>query len=183
MLFIGKLRHYWSLTKPSQSGLAARHRAGRLYERARAVITSSTLLQLSVSLFLAIAGSTILNMWWDRDIDAKMGRTQKRVTSKGLVAGKEVLLVGLWFRSSVSVGLGNGPALWLVVFAGCSSMWLCIACGSNAAPHGASSGAAFRARCPSWRGARSDSAQLTGSASCWRLASCSGFPPTRSPSA
>ena len=31
--------------------------------------------QMLPSLFFAIAGSTILNMWWDQDIDAKMKRT------------------------------------------------------------------------------------------------------------
>jgi heme o synthase len=131
MPFIGKLRHYWSLTKPSQSGLLlATGLAGYMSARAPS-ITSSTILQLSASLFLAIAGSTILNMWWDRDIDAKMGRTQKRATSKGLVEGSEVLLVGL-FVSVIGVGwaLAMDVLYGIVVFAGLFfdvvvySMWL-----------------------------------------------------------
>ena len=40
---------------------------------------------LLVSLVLAISGSTILNMWWDRDIDAKMGRTRKRPLASGQI--------------------------------------------------------------------------------------------------
>jgi protoheme IX farnesyltransferase len=82
-------------------------------------------------LFLAIAGSTILNMWWDRDIDAKMGRTQKRVTSKGLLSEKEVLTAGV-LTSVIGIGwaLLMDPLYGVVVFAGwffdvvVYSMWL-----------------------------------------------------------
>lgn len=75
--------------------------------------------QMIPSLFLAIAGSTILNMWWDQDIDMKMKRTHKRPTSSGQVTSVEVLKLGI----IVSV-IGVGWALllnWLygvVVFAG-----------------------------------------------------------------
>lgn len=95
------------------------------------VFNISTILQLSLSLFLAIAGSTIMNMWWDRDIDSKMGRTQKRVTSKGLLTDKEVLIAGILISV---IGIGWALAMdWLyglVVFAGwffdvvIYSMWL-----------------------------------------------------------
>ena len=87
--------------------------------------------QMLPSLFFAIAGSTILNMWWDQDIDAKMKRTHKRPTSAGQVTREEVLKLGI----IVSV-IGIGWALmvnWfygVVVFAGLFfdvvvySMWL-----------------------------------------------------------
>jgi protoheme IX farnesyltransferase len=114
-----KTAYYWSLTKPLQSGLLlATGVAG--YMSARCPIFSiPTMLGLSISLFLAIAGSTILNMWWDRDIDAKMGRTQKRATSAGLVDENEVLRVGLLLTV---IGVGWAVAMdslyGLVVFAG-----------------------------------------------------------------
>jgi len=88
-------------------------------------------MQMVFSLFLAIAGSTILNMWWDRDIDAKMKRTHMRPAPSGKLSASEVLQLGL----AVSV-LGVGWALLLdryyglVVFAGLFfdvavySMWL-----------------------------------------------------------
>jgi heme o synthase len=126
-----KFGMFWSLTKPSQSGLLlATGLAGYMSARCP-VFNISTILQLSVSLFLAIAGSTILNMWWDRDIDAKMGRTQKRVTSKGLLSDKEVLTVGM-LTSVIGIGwaLLMDPLYGLVVFAGwffdvvVYSMWL-----------------------------------------------------------
>jgi protoheme IX farnesyltransferase len=126
-----KISAYWSLTKPSQSGLLlATGLAGYMSARCP-VFNISTILQLSASLFLAIAGSTIMNMWWDRDIDAKMGRTQKRVTSKGLVTDKEALMVGI-LTSVIGIGWALGID-WLygtIVFAGwffdvvVYSMWL-----------------------------------------------------------
>lgn len=126
-----KFGMFWSLTKPSQSGLLlATGLAGYMSARCP-VFNISTILQLSISLFLAIAGSTILNMWWDRDIDAKMGRTQKRVTSKGLLSDKEVLTVGV-LTSVIGIGwaLLMDPLYGVVVFAGwffdvvVYSMWL-----------------------------------------------------------
>lgn len=126
-----KFAMFWSLTKPSQSGLLlATGLAGYMSARCP-VFNISTIVQLSISLFLAIAGSTIMNMWWDRDIDSKMGRTQKRVTSKGLVSNKEVLMVGV-FVSILGIGwaLAMDRLYGLVIFAGwffdvvVYSMWL-----------------------------------------------------------
>ena len=114
-----KLKYYWSLTKPLQSGLLlATGLAGYMSARCP-IFNIPTMLGLSLSLFLSIAGSTILNMWWDRDIDSKMGRTQKRATSAGLVDGNEVLRVGL-LLSVIGVGWAVAmDALYgLVVFAG-----------------------------------------------------------------
>jgi len=114
-----KIKYYWSLTKPLQTGLLlATGVAG--YMSARCPISSiPTNLGLVISLFLSIAGSTVLNMWWDRDIDARMGRTQHRATSAGLVDGNEVLRVGL-LLSVIGVGWAVAmDALYgLVVFAG-----------------------------------------------------------------
>jgi protoheme IX farnesyltransferase len=126
-----KIRAYWSLTKPLQSGLLlATGLAGYMSARCP-VFHMGTILALASSLFLAIAGSTVLNMWWDRDIDAKMGRTQKRPTSSGLVSENEVLRVGL-ILSVLGVGWAVAmDALYgLIVFAGLFfdvvvySMWL-----------------------------------------------------------
>lgn len=125
-----KFRLYWPLIKASQTGLLlATGVAG--YLSAHTVPDVLTLGGLAGSLFLAISGSTVLNMWWDRDIDARMPRTQKRPTSRGEVSAAEALRLGL----ALSV-LGVGWAAWLgalfglVVFAGLFfdvvvySMWL-----------------------------------------------------------
>lgn len=114
-----KISLFWSLTKPLQTGLLlATGLAG--YMSARCPVTNmGTILPVAGSLFLAIAGSTVLNMWWDRDIDAKMGRTQKRPTSSGLVSENEVLRLGL-ILSAAGVGWAAAiDALYgLIVFAG-----------------------------------------------------------------
>lgn len=114
-----KITLYWSLTKPLQSGLLlATGLAGYMSARCP-VYNMGTILGLAGSLFLSIAGSTLLNMWWDCDIDAKMGRTKQRASSSGLVNEDEVLRIGL----ALSI-LGVGWAVAIdalygfIVFAG-----------------------------------------------------------------
>jgi protoheme IX farnesyltransferase len=114
-----KISLFWSLTKPLQSGLLlATGLAGYMSARCP-VLNTGTILGVAGSLFLAIAGSTVLNMWWDRDIDAKMGRTQKRATSSGAVDEKEVLRLGL-ILSAIGVGwaVTIDAFYGLIVFAG-----------------------------------------------------------------
>jgi protoheme IX farnesyltransferase len=58
-------------------------------------------------------------MWWDRDIDARMGRTQKRPLASGQVDPAEALRLGL-LLSVLGVGLAVAldPLYGLVIFAG-----------------------------------------------------------------
>ncbi|GER80233.1 MAG: UbiA family prenyltransferase [Anaerolineales bacterium] len=110
---------YWPLTKPLQTGLLlATGLAGYMSARCP-VYNLGTILGVAGSLFLAIAGSTVLNMWWDRDIDAKMGRTQKRATSSGQATPNEVLRLGL-VLSALGIGWATaiGALYGLIVFAG-----------------------------------------------------------------
>jgi protoheme IX farnesyltransferase len=113
-----KLRLYWSLIKSLQSGLLLMTGVAG-YLSAHAGFHARDFAQMAGSLFLAISGSTILNMWWDRDIDARMKRTHMRPTPAGYVSAREVSLLG----SVVSViGLGWAVALspryGMVIFAG-----------------------------------------------------------------
>jgi len=114
-----KFRLYWPLVKGLQTGLLlATGLAGYMSARCP-VFNLGTILGLSGSLFLAISGSTVLNMWWDRDIDSKMGRTQKRPTSQGDVSPDETLRLGL-ILSSLGIGwaVAMNALYGLVVFAG-----------------------------------------------------------------
>ncbi len=89
-----RLGAYWKLIKSLQTGLLlVTGLAG--YFSAHAAVRWGSLWQLSASLFMAISGSTILNMWWDRDIDAKMKRTHARPAATGSIPPSEVLLLGL----------------------------------------------------------------------------------------
>jgi heme o synthase len=115
---INKIRLYWPLIKSSQTGLLlATGLAG--YLSAGTLIKIPILLGVSGSLFLAISGSTIMNMWYDRDIDARMKRTQKRPAASGQLNRQEVFYVGMAI-SMIGVGwaLLIAPLYGLVVFAG-----------------------------------------------------------------
>ena len=115
---IHKLRLYWPLIKSLQTGLLlATGIAG--YLSSRPPFDASILLGLIVTLFLAISGSTIMNMWYDRDIDAKMKRTHMRPAASGQLSHREVFAVGMTISI---VGIGGAAAIdslfGLVVFAG-----------------------------------------------------------------
>ncbi|MFA7290254.1 MAG: UbiA family prenyltransferase [Melioribacteraceae bacterium] len=95
-----KSKCYWKLIKSYQTGLllitgitgyiSARCPAHSLY----------LLASLNGSLFLAISGSTILNMFYDRDIDAKMPRAMLRPLPSGKVTPSETLILGLIVSSA-----------------------------------------------------------------------------------
>jgi heme o synthase len=114
-----KLRAYWQLIKSLQTGLLLiTGLAG--YMSARCPMTSwAAILALTTTLFLAISGSTILNMVYDRDIDSKMKRAAHRPLPSGKIRVEEALLVGL-LVSALGVGgaYALSPLYGAVVFAG-----------------------------------------------------------------
>src|SRR5687768_4615470 len=113
-----KIRLYWPLIKSLQTGLLlATGIAG--YLSSRPPFSIPILLGLMGSLFLAISGSTIMNMWYDRDIDAKMKRTHRRPAASGQLDHREVFAVGLMI-SFLGIGWAFviAPLYGLVVFAG-----------------------------------------------------------------
>ena len=114
-----KFRLYWPLIKSLQTGLlVSTGLAGYMSARCP-VFNLPTMAGLFISLFASISGSTILNMWWDRDIDARMGRTQNRPLASGKIDSAEALRVGLAL-SVLGVGLAASmDALFgLIIFAG-----------------------------------------------------------------
>lgn len=114
-----KIRLYWPLIKSLQTGLlVATGMAGYMTARCP-VFNLPTIVGLFISLVASISGSTMLNMWWDRDIDAKMRRTQQRPLPSNKISPREVLAVGLAF-SFLGVGLAVAmDALFgLIIFAG-----------------------------------------------------------------
>lgn len=126
-----RIRLYLPLIKSLQTGLlVTTGMAGYMSARCP-VFNLWTVAGLLLSLFLSISGSTILNMWWDRDIDARMTRTKKRPLASGHIPADEALRLGLAL-SLLGVGLAViMDALYgLVIFAGLFfdvviySMWL-----------------------------------------------------------
>jgi len=114
-----KLRLYWPLIKSLQTGLLlSTGLAG--YMSARCPLMHwYDFLGVGVSLSLAIAGSTILNMWYDRDIDAAMNRTRRRPLADGRVSPAEALRLGLSLSVlGVGISVALSPLYGLIVFLG-----------------------------------------------------------------
>ena len=116
---LAKFRLYWPLTKsPQTSMLLLTGLAGFMSARCP-VIHWYDFLGLALSLFLAIAGSTMINMWYDRDIDALMNRTHHRPLADGRVTPSEALRLGLVLAVlGVGMSVALSPLYGLIVFAG-----------------------------------------------------------------
>lgn len=112
------VRRYWPLIKSLQTGLLlATGVAG--YLSAHTGGAGWTLAGLTFSLFAAISGSTVLNMWYDRDIDRVMNRTHNRPLAAGHVAPQEALRLGLALSAiGIAAAVMLHPLYGLVVFAG-----------------------------------------------------------------
>ncbi|MBE9524330.1 MAG: protoheme IX farnesyltransferase [Chloroflexi bacterium] len=114
-----KLRIYWPLIKSLQTGLLMTTGLAGYMSARCPVTTRPTMLGLALSLFLTISGSTILNMWYDRDIDAKMPRTTKRPLPSGKLDPQEALILGL-IVSFIGVGIAVAmdTLYGLIIFGG-----------------------------------------------------------------
>ena len=113
-----KLKLYIPLIKSLQTGLLlATGIAG--YLSAQTPVDIPVLAGMSISLLLAISGSTIMNMWYDHDIDSKMKRTHKRPAASGELSRREVFRVGM-VVSVIGIGwaAAMSPLYGAVVFAG-----------------------------------------------------------------
>jgi protoheme IX farnesyltransferase len=115
----GQLRNYLTLIKSLQTGLLLVTGIAGYTSEHCPVRNIPTMLNLSGSLFLAISGSTVLNMVYDRDIDAKMQRTSHRPLPAGKISKREAIIFG-GFISIVGVAwaLVITPLYGLVVLGG-----------------------------------------------------------------
>lgn len=114
-----KISLYWKLIKSLQTGLLLATGLAGFMSFKCPVFNLPVLTGVAVSLFLTISGSTVLNMWYDRDIDAKMARTCFRPLASGEVSSKEALALGM-ILSIVGVGLAliMDPLFGFIVFLG-----------------------------------------------------------------
>jgi heme o synthase len=99
---------YWPLVKGWQTGLLLVTAWAGYLSAAPVPVPWGTLAGLTGSLFAAISGGTVLNMWFDRDIDARMERTCDRPLSTGQVSPGAALRLG-----TVLSALGVVWAAWL----------------------------------------------------------------------
>lgn len=117
-LFRTKFRAYLPLIKSMQTGLLLSTGVAG-YLSAHTAADPGMLLKLTLSLFLAISGSTILNMWYDCDLDTVMNRTHNRPLATGKVSKGEALWLGMIFSTAgVGWALAIDGLYGMVVFAG-----------------------------------------------------------------
>ena len=117
-LFV-KIKHYWPLIKSLQTGLLVSTGLAGYMSAQCPVFHLPTLALLFITLAASISGSTMLNMWWDRDIDAKMCRTQKRPLAAARIEPAGALRVGLALSIlGVGAALAMDPLYGLIIFAG-----------------------------------------------------------------
>ncbi len=114
-----KIRLYWPLFKSLQTGLLVSTGIAGYVSARCPVFHLPAIAGLLVSLLASVSGSTVLNMWWDRDIDARMGRTHHRPLAAGTIDPNEALRLGL-LLSILGVGLAAlmDPLFGLIIFAG-----------------------------------------------------------------
>jgi len=118
-IIIERISLYWKLIKSLQTGLLLATGLAGFMSFKCPVFNIPLLTGIAVSLFLSISGSTVLNMWYDRDIDAKMKRTCYRPLASGIVSSREVLNLGV-ILSILGVGFALliNPLYGLIVFLG-----------------------------------------------------------------
>ena len=93
-------RSYVSLTKPRVvvllqiTALCAVLVHDRLYEHL-STDTANTMLIVFVGGYLSAGGANAINMWYDRDIDPFMTRTEKRAIPSGEVSAESALALGV----------------------------------------------------------------------------------------
>jgi protoheme IX farnesyltransferase len=112
-------RKYFPLVKSLQTALLLITGIAGYMSARCPVHNIPTVLGLTGSLLLSISGSTVLNMWYDRDIDAIMPRTSKRPLSTGETKPKEALIFGLILSViGVAWALFLDPLYGIIIFAG-----------------------------------------------------------------
>lgn len=114
-----KLRTYLKLIKSLQTGLLLITGLTGYMSSQCPYTNWQMLLALGGSLFLSISGSTVLNMWYDRDIDARMDRTHWRPLPSGEIKPGEAFTLGMILSTvGVSWALSIDLLYGSVVFAG-----------------------------------------------------------------
>jgi len=107
---LGRLCAYWLLTKDLQTGLLLVTAIAGYASACCSNMISGSLASLIGTLFLTVGGSTVLNMAFDRNIDAKMLRTANRPLPAGRIHALEA-----WILGGLMIGFG---LLWATRLSG-----------------------------------------------------------------
>ena len=114
-----RVRYYWSLIKVMQTALLVMTGVAGFLTFKCPITNLATLTAVFLTLAGSISGTTILNMWYDRDIDALMNRTRKRPLAMQNMHHREALLVGLALVGvSVAAAFAMNRLYGAIIFAG-----------------------------------------------------------------
>ncbi len=114
-----KFKYYWQLIKSLQTFLLLLTGITGFISSRCPYNSWELTLGLITSLFLAISGTTVYNMAYDRKIDALMERTKNRPIPSGKVSLKEAIILGTVLNVvGLAIGFWIMPLFGLVVFAG-----------------------------------------------------------------
>lgn len=118
-LIWARIRCYWTLVKSLQTGLLLVTAAAGYVSGCCLNLSAGSMFEMLGSLFLAVSGSTVLNMAFDRDIDARMARTARRPLPSGTVTPAEGwALGGLLAAGGLAWSAWIDPRYAAVVLAG-----------------------------------------------------------------
>ena len=118
-LFHAFKENYWPLLKSLQTLLLLVTGLAGFISGRCPVMSWQLLFSVSGSLFLAISGSTVLNMWYDRDIDALMQRTCLRPLPSGKISPRAAFTFGLVLAVlGVAWALNLNTLYGIIVFSG-----------------------------------------------------------------
>ena len=110
---------YWPLIKSLQTFLLLTTALAGFLSIRPAHAATNAILAMVGSMFLAVSGSTVLNMWLDRDIDAIMQRTCNRPLAAHTIFPYQALLFGIVLTSAgILWSLMLSPVYAMVVAAG-----------------------------------------------------------------
>jgi protoheme IX farnesyltransferase len=116
---MSKFKLYWQLIKSLQTFLLLITGIAGYLTAKCPYLHPGEFTGLVISLFLTISGTTVLNMIWDRHIDAKMERTKYRPIPAGKITLRDAYIFGI---SILVIGLIIGfilnPLYAAVLFAG-----------------------------------------------------------------
>lgn len=116
---ITRIKTYYSLLKSLQTALLTITGIAGFMSARCPVIHWTTMVGMVASLILTISGSTVLNMWYDRDIDKVMDRTHHRPIAEGRISQKNALIFGITLSIvGIVLGLILSPLYGIILFAG-----------------------------------------------------------------
>jgi protoheme IX farnesyltransferase len=116
--FAGKLRDYYTLTKPEVNLLILMTTSAGYYLASRGPFRIMGLVNTLLGTLLVASGTATLNQWMERRWDGDMRRTANRPLPSGRLSAREALLFGLLLSLAGGVYLAlavNGLAAFLAV--------------------------------------------------------------------